>query len=102
MSSSPIGPVIVLNCPFYLSVHKACHVDLPTQLVVGERSGGATLGVQLLLWHKRNYLIAGAALSLFRGLKDRFDIETVLGGFVLANAPDFIDMGSLAMTYSPI
>ena len=37
--------------------------------------------------------MARAALSLFRSLKDRFDIQTVLRGFVLANAPDFIDDG---------
>ena len=30
-------------------------------------------------------------MPLFRGQKDGLDIETVLGGFVLANAPNFID-----------
>jgi len=37
--------------------------------------------------------VPGATLSPFRGHKDCLDIETVLGGFVLANAPNFIDYG---------
>ncbi len=41
-------------------------------------------------------------MSPFRGHKDCLDIETVFGGFVLANAPDFIDDGVLAMSYSPM
>src|ERR1035438_3852689 len=41
-------------------------------------------------------------VAALRGHKDCLDIETVLGGFVLANAPDFIDDEALGMNYSPI
>jgi len=46
-------------------------------------------------WHERNDPVPGSPLSLFRGRKDCLDIETVLTGLVLANAPDFIDDGVL-------
>ena len=51
----------------------------------------ARSGAQLPLGYKRYDLVSGAALSLFRGGKNCLDLETVPGGFVLANAPDLID-----------
>jgi hypothetical protein len=62
---------------------------------IGKHSGIAGSGAQLLFWQKRYNLAPGATLSPFRGHKNRLDIETVLGGFVLANATDFIDDSSL-------
>jgi hypothetical protein len=50
-------------------------------------------GAQFLSWHKRYDLVPGAVFSFFRGRKDCLDIEIVLAGFFLANAPDFIDDG---------
>jgi hypothetical protein len=44
---------------------------------------------------KRYNLVPGAPLPLFRSGKDGPDIETVLGGFVLTSAPDFVDDGIL-------
>jgi hypothetical protein len=50
-------------------------------------------GAQLLLRRKRYHLAPGPALSPFCGCEDRLNVETVLGRFLLANAPDFINDG---------
>src|ERR1035437_8813786 len=68
--------------------HSLCRLVADPSVKPMPRSGG-----QLLFWHKRYDLVPGAALPLFRGRKDCLDIETVLAGFFLASAPDFIDDG---------
>src|SRR3989442_644825 len=68
-------------------------ICLVTRIFVRKRSSVAKSGAQLLFWHKRYDLMPGPALSLLRGHKNCLDIETVLGGKVLADAPDFIDYG---------
>jgi hypothetical protein len=45
----------------------------------------------LVFSDKRHNPAAGAALTFLRGCEDRLDVETVLGGLVLADTPDFLD-----------
>jgi len=47
-------------------------------------------GQRLLLPYQRRHLVSGATLTFFRGQEDCLDVEAVLGGFVLANAPSFV------------
>jgi hypothetical protein len=53
----------------------------------------ATSRVQLLPGHKRYNLMRRSSLSLLRRRKNCLDIESMLGGKPLADAPDSIDNG---------